>query len=150
MQNKVRQFHLKYGHPVSDWPQYRPDPAVLDLRIKLIEEETEEMLDALRGLKAHLELPHDQQYAAAVAAFLEEILDGAADSNYVIAGTMVTLGLPLHAAETAVHLSNMTKEVVPKLPHEKYGKGGGKGKDYQPPDIKALIERAGLVGWENV
>ena len=59
-----------------------------------------------------------------------EIADGLADVLYLVLGTCGMLDIPIDAVLEEVHRSNMTK-----------GKWAVKGKDYEPPRIKEILER---------
>ena len=59
-----------------------------------------------------------------------EIADGLADVIYIVIGTCGILGVPIEEVLEEVHRSNMTKD-----------KGAVKGKDYEPPKIKEILER---------
>lgn len=62
------------------------------------------------------------------------LLDGLADTLYVIAGTAVAYGMPLEYAFQEVHASNMTKSSRPNDVRLRT-----KGDEYQPPDIAAVL-----------
>ena len=59
-----------------------------------------------------------------------EIADGLADVLYLVLGTCGMLGIPIDAVLEEVHRSNMTKS-----------DGAVKGKNYEPPRIKEILER---------
>lgn len=121
-EEKLKEFHLKYGHLISEVPTINIPEKVKDLRIKLIEEEWEEMR---RGLF------NDD---------LVEIADGAADLIYVIIGTCVSYGIPITRIFNEVHNSNMTKTAVKAVDGQKYGTTNPKGPDYRPPDIETILK----------
>lgn len=111
----VRDFHLKFGHPVSDSPAH---PSLDDevFRAKLVREETQELLAAL------------------ASEGLAEIAQECVDVLVVVLGTMVTYGLPLDPFWEAVHSANMAKEPNP---------AGGKPikpAGWHKPDYHALLE----------
>jgi predicted HAD superfamily Cof-like phosphohydrolase len=84
------EFHKKFGHLISPVPSI-PDKATMLLRTRLIEEEVGELLEAL------------------ATKDLVEIADGAADSIYVILGTLESYGITLQPIWDIVHKSNMSK-----------------------------------------
>jgi len=58
-----------------------------------------------------------------------EIADGLADVIYIVIGTCGILNIPIGPVLEEVHRSNMTKD-----------KGAVKGKNYERPDIKKVLE----------
>lgn len=77
--DKVKEFHLAFGQPAPSnctATKYVVDRNLLNLRRRLMLEETIEILDAI--------VKHD----------LVEIMDGLADLIYVAAGTLVSYGYP--------------------------------------------------------
>lgn len=87
---KVKEFHVVYGQPVGDYPQFLT-PERLELRKRLIREEYREFLDAV----AEGDLTN---------AFKE-----LADLVYVVTGIAVEMGGDLDAVFAEVHKSNMSK-----------------------------------------
>ena len=118
----LREFHaalnvhggLAPATPTTDIPGW-----VRDLRIRLLDEEVEELREAMQ------------------AGDLEKIADGIADIVYVAVGTAVPYGIPFDAVMAEVHRSNMTKDNDPDL--GKLVKGPG----YQPPRIAEILAAAG-------
>lgn len=98
--------------------------------------------DDVRLLRVHLMSEELAETVDAMAAGDElELLDGLADLLYVTYGTAVHFEMPLDDAFEEVHDANMSKT---------YGawtdRGGnrGKGGDYRPPDLAAVLaERKG-------
>jgi predicted HAD superfamily Cof-like phosphohydrolase len=89
----VEEFHRTFGLMVADRPVARIPDEVLDLRVRLLEEELREYR------------------LAAEAGDLVAVADGLTDLLYVLFGAYVTHGLQ-HLAEpllVEVHRSNMTK-----------------------------------------
>lgn len=101
----VRQFHEKFGLTVNDLPTV-PDDREIRLRIRLIKEETEEVIaelvKLLRQRQLGVRLPEQIET-------LQAVLGELADLRYVVEGTAVSLGLPIDEAFEAVHRANMTK-----------------------------------------
>lgn len=108
----VTSFHKKCDLPVGD--PYNPDVTRnWDLRIKLLEEELQELKDA-KGDPI-------------------ESADALADLAYVIFGAAVDWGVPLPDMLSEVHRSNMTKEPIKREDGKVM-----KGPHYQAPDIKRV------------
>lgn len=119
LQNSVHDFHVLMGCPVGDLSA----PALSDqaLRMALIDEEVEELRDALKR-------------GDLVAA-----VDALADIQYVVAGAAVTWGVFLGPVLEEVHDSNMAKApggVVQKKPNGKILKPEG----WRPPNIQGVLE----------
>jgi predicted HAD superfamily Cof-like phosphohydrolase len=114
----LREFHaskaihggLMPGRPTAEVP-----PDVRDLRIALLDEEVEELREAM------------------VKGDIVAIADGIADVVFVAVGTAVPYGIPFDAVLREVFRSNMTK--VNDIPKAKLTKGPG----YEPPDIAAAL-----------
>ena len=87
MQDKVREFHSKFGVNVGESVGFRD----VDLRIDLINEEVMELKDAVE----------DEDMVGAA--------DALADILYVVFGAAVTWGIPLESVFNIVHEHNMRK-----------------------------------------
>jgi hypothetical protein len=132
-------FHNKYGHLVNEKPTGNVHEGIINLRIRLINEEVnEELIVALNRLKRATPETED--------TLLEEVLDGAVDSIYVILGTLLTLGLPFGHAFAEVQRSNMSKTAPDPNrvvdPTQKYQVKTPKGPDFEPPNLSAVISLA--------
>lgn len=117
-QQMVREFHRAMGHPWHTKPQLIPMREV-DLRLSLIEEEVEELTDALMN---------DD---------LEGIAQEIADVLYVLYGIAGAHGLDMQPLFAEVHRANMAKQGGPTIPGGKQGKPPG----WQPPDIAACLAK---------
>jgi predicted HAD superfamily Cof-like phosphohydrolase len=103
----LREFHaskaihggLMPGRPTAEVP-----PDVRDLRIALLDEEVEELREAM------------------VKGDIVAIADGIADVVFVAVGTAVPYGIPFDAVLREVFRSNMTK--VNDIPKAKLGQRG--------------------------
>lgn len=73
---------------------------------------------------------------------IDEALSALGD---VLAGHAAGLDLPLPELFDEVHRSNSTKDAAPAAGSVDYGKRGGKGLSYSPPDIAKVLRNA---GWE--
>lgn len=111
-------FHLKYEHTVNNTP-ILPSPTDVTLRERLIKEESEELLEAIRNED------------------MVKIADGIADLLYVTFGTAITYGIPIDNIFGEVHASNMTK----MNKKDGYGKTI-KGDNFREPQIAEVLERA--------
>lgn len=122
----VLEFHEKYGHLISSKPTTGISVAVKQLRMKLIQEEMEELIT--KGIEKNN---------------LEEIADGLADLVYVAIGTAISYGIPFDRVFQEVHRSNMTKtavKVTDAAAGSKYGSGNPKGSGFSPADIESILE----------
>ena len=117
-QEMVTEFHKAFGSPIG--VDHATSPQELrDLRVKLIEEEFEELSNA-------------ENY--------ENLLKEFADLVYVLYGACVTFGWDLDEAVRRVHLSNMSK-LDPVTGQPIYREDGKvlKGPNYKEPDLKDLV-----------
>lgn len=111
----VRQFHEAMGLPL-DQP-WKPFTSLEKLRLRLINEEFDEVLDA----KSKTEM-------------LKEL----ADLVYVAYGYAVTYGWDLDEAFLRVHSSNMSK-LHNGIPQYRDDGKVLKGPNYQPPNLEDLV-----------
>jgi predicted HAD superfamily Cof-like phosphohydrolase len=118
-QRLVRAFHDRFLRDNRQTPALR-DEGMLDLRVRLLEEETREFAEAARSRD------------------LVEMADALADVLYVILGTANVLGIDLEPIFKEVHRSNMTKRSPGNTPAKAV-----KGEDWSPPDIRAELLRQG-------
>lgn len=120
----VADFHRICDAHTASRPKI-PDDGLIALRERLIEEEFDELMDAM--------LEDD----------LAQIGKESADLIYVIVGLNLTYGIPLDQIWDAVHASNMAKAdpVTGKVLKREDGKVL-KGPDWVPPDIEKIIEDA--------
>lgn len=121
----VLQFHKKYRKTIGDPrnPNIDVDQA---FRLKLIDEELQELRDALNGAL----FPTKLAQQAAVA-------DALGDLVYVVCGSAVTWGIDMLPVVNEIHASNMTKD-VPALGTDSTLKVV-KGTEYQPPDLERVL-----------
>lgn len=111
----VRQFHELFGQsdaPAPDITKHR------ELRVRLIEEEFDELYDALNG--------ND----------VIGVADSLADLMYVVIGSALQWGIPLERVFAEVHRSNMTKQGGDKRADGKILKGP----NCSPPDLSFVLE----------
>jgi predicted HAD superfamily Cof-like phosphohydrolase len=115
---QVAQFMYKHKQTIRIVPAIPESMDERTLRVKLIAEEAEELINAIR---------RDD---------LVEIADGIAGLLYVTFGTALTYGLPIESLFMEVHKSNMSK---PKLGHDDAGVKVPKG-TYRRPQLAAIIQ----------
>ena len=91
---KVHHFNQTFGATTHQDPQkdiFKRDPKLVELRMKLIREEVEELEDAVKN--------HD----------LTETIDALSDILYVVYGAGSSFGIDLDQTFNLVHESNMSK-----------------------------------------
>ena len=117
---KVKQFMITFGQEVKDKPEF-PNDKIVDLRIKLIEEELKELKDAIKNKD------------------IVEVADALTDILVVTYGGAAAWGLEIDKCFSEVHRSNMSKLSADGKPiHNEYGKVM-KGPNYSPPDLEKFI-----------
>ncbi len=117
----VREFHEKFGHPVESRPQLA-SPATVELRVGLIDEERDELDEALLNKS------------------LVQIADALTDLLYVIYGMGHVYGINLDKTFAEVHRSNLSKLGADGKPI--YRESDGKilkGPGYSPPDLATVL-----------
>ena len=125
-QDKVEEFMTTFGQEVKDAPGW-PEEKVLQLRIALVEEEVDELLDGV-----------DRRDITNVAKELVDIL-------YVVYGMGRSLGIDLDECFDEVHKSNMSKLQDGEVLYSTSGKVL-KGKDYFEPELDRILYRYSQVG----
>ena len=117
---KVKQFMSTFGQEVKDRAEF-PDDKIVNLRIKLIEEELQELKDAIKNKD------------------IVEVADALTDILVVTYGGAAAWGLEIDKCFSEVHRSNMSKLSADGKPiYNDYGKVI-KGPNYSPPDLKKFI-----------
>ena len=101
-QSDVDLFMLAMGQEVRYSPVIPPADEI-DLRIDLITEEFDETIAALLACKG----------SGPSNAHMAEVMDGIADSIYVLLGTATAFGIELAPIWEEVHASNMRKTEGP-------------------------------------
>jgi predicted HAD superfamily Cof-like phosphohydrolase len=117
----VKEFMVKFGHPVYGTPRLIEDKGWEDMRVGLIEEELEE-------LKAAVE-----------ARDIVGIADALGDLEYVVNGMALGCGINLPAVVKEIHRSNMTKLGPDGKPIYREDGKILKGKDYEPPNLEKVL-----------
>ena len=122
----VLEFHEAFNLPTGN----REDLTIelIDLRVKLLREELEEVETALYAF-------YNEPCVAREADVLKELCD----LNYVLSGTAVVFGLDLEEAFYRVHESNMSKLGDDGKPIYRDDGKVLKGSKYMPPFLEDLI-----------
>lgn len=92
VQKALEDFHIAFNHVKNATPTV-PSPETKALRLKLLKEEYEELVEAIEN---------DD---------LAEILHEAVDLVYVAVGVTTSYGLPFNAGFEEIHQANMRKQV---------------------------------------
>ena len=118
--NKVKTFMNTYGQEVKEKASF-PENKIVQLRIDLIEEELNELKEAVKN--------ND----------IVEVADALTDILYVTYGAGHSFGIDLDKCFDEVQQSNMSKLGVDGKPI--YNESGKvmKGPDYFAPDLKKII-----------
>ena len=118
--NKVKSFMNTYGQEVKETATF-PENKIVQLRINLIEEELNELKEAVKN--------ND----------IVEVADALTDILYVTYGAGHSFGVDLDKCFDEVQQSNMSKLGVDGKPI--YNESGKvmKGPDYFAPDLKKII-----------
>lgn len=117
---KVKNFMITYGQEVKESASF-PDENIIKLRIKLIQEELEELEQALNDKN------------------LLEVADALTDILYVTYGAGHSFGINLDACFEEVQRSNMSKLDEDGKPiYNEYGKVM-KGPNFSKPNLKQFI-----------
>lgn len=117
-QAMVAEFHRKFKIPVGDRPAI-PGEAVRQLRVRLIQEEFDELQEAMS--------------AKTLPAVAKEL----ADLLYVVYGTAVSYGLDMEPVFREVHRSNLSKVGGFKREDGKWVKPP----TYSPADVESLLAK---------
>jgi predicted HAD superfamily Cof-like phosphohydrolase len=143
---QVAQFHRAFGYPVRSVPAVPESANEIRLRLRLILEEFQELVeahtrgdlfswvnDAFHDIRNHIDstMPDDVDLVATA--------DALADLDYVIAGTRLTYGIPGAEVAAEVHASNMRKVGGKPDENGKLQKPDG----WTPPNVEGVLRRAG-------
>lgn len=129
----VAEFHRAYG---SQSDVVNPDFGLLELRSKLIAEESKEVRDAFADYMIHLHYPVGKSTAELKAYLAKEL----ADLLYVTFGAFDALGMNAAVVFNRVHRSNMSKLGEDGKPIYREDGKVLKGPNYQPPFLEDLFE----------
>ena len=127
----VQEFHSKFKHPIDEqWTT-----TLLELRLKLIREESgevmEEFVDMLMDLERGKPVSTVQK---------TKLLKELCDLQYVLSGAAVALGLDIQTAFIRVHNSNMSKLGDDGKPVYREDGKIIKGDNYRPPNLEDLVK----------
>jgi len=127
----VEEFHSSFKHAIdAPWTS-----TLLELRMKLIREESDEVKEEFVNMIMDLERGKSVSLVQR-ANILKELCD----LQYVLSGTAVALGLDLEVAFNRVHRSNMSKLGDDgKVVYREDGKII-KGDNYKPPNLEDLVK----------
>lgn len=153
--DRVREFHLAFGHPVSDVVTV-PSSATRLLRFRLLLEEVFEYGRAV-GISSLCEQPQgefENDVKLCVAGYrvnerysvnTVEAADALGDIDYVSAGASLCHGFPAEAVAAEIHRANMSK--LGENGNPIYGVGGrvAKGPNYTPPDVLSVLVQHGWL-----
>jgi predicted HAD superfamily Cof-like phosphohydrolase len=142
-QTLVTEFHAKMGLPVASEPTVGT-PRQRELRVRLMLEEVLEFakaagvnVTAWDGAEAvGVYSTADLRFEASERGDLVQMTHELADVQYVVSGTAVELGLPVHEAIPLIHEANMRKEPV-------LDSGGKvrKPEGWVPADVSGLLKK---------
>lgn len=117
---RVREFHNTYKCVINESPTI-PDIDTIEVRFRLIEEELDEVVEAI------------------IEEDFEAIAKELADLLYVVYGTGHNFGIDLDAAFAEVHRSNMTKLDENGQPIFREDGKVLKGPNYEEADMSKVI-----------
>ena len=126
-QQMVTAFHRAFDIVIGTSPAI-PDEATCALRVSLIQEEFDELREALA-----------QRDVEAVAKELADLL-------YVVYGTAVSCGMDMAPVFREVHRSNMSKVGGHKRADGKWLKPP----DYSPARLQPILAAQGALGYQSV
>ena len=125
----VREFHEVFECAVSDTPT-KGDPALRELRVRLIAEELKEFADAC-GVYFEYGVGSNRYNKPNLLGMADALID----LDYVVSGSMVSFGLNQWDGVCEVHRSNMSKAGADGKPiRNELGKVL-KGPNYVPPNL---------------
>ena len=127
----VQEFHSKFNHPIDEqWTS-----SLLELRLKLIREESGEVMEEFVDMLMDLERGKPVS-TAQKANLLKELCD----LQYVLSGAAVSLGLDIQTAFIRVHNSNLSKLGEDGKPVYREDGKVIKGPNYKPPNLEDLVK----------
>ena len=119
--NKVKLFMESFGQEVKSKPEFPSDDTV-KLRIELISEELQELVDACK------------------AGDIIEVADALTDILYVTYGAAHSFGIPIDECFKEVQRSNMSKLGEDGKPIYREDGKVMKGPSYFKPDLKNVLQ----------
>ncbi len=121
--NKVKLFMESFGQEVKSKPEFPSDDTV-KLRIELISEELQELVDACK------------------AGDIIEVADALTDILYVTYGAAHSFGIPIDECFKEVQRSNMSKLGEDGKPIYREDGKVMKGPNYSVPNLKNVLQTA--------
>ena len=118
--DKVREFHETYGAEIRKEPDWPADTSIA-LRISLLDEELDELRDAIAELD------------------IVGVADALGDILYVAYGAGHTFGIDLDRVFAEIHRSNMSKLGSDGKPIRRDDGKVLKGPNYSPPDLQFIV-----------
>ncbi|MCP4417127.1 MAG: hypothetical protein GY805_10920 [Chloroflexi bacterium] len=128
---KIQEFHAAIGSPLPKVP-LPPSLDTLALRHKLIQEEYEEMTEALEELTAVLRAKQANP-SVDITNWVHELTD----LLYVTYGAILACGVDANAVFSEVHRANLSKVGGPRRADGKLLKPPG----WRPADVRGVIAR---------
>lgn len=135
---RVKQFMVKFGHPVYDEPTVIEDHGWEKMRLALIQEEYAELLDAC-GYTESARWIRDVVLIKGGDTDLVEAADALGDLEYVINGAALGMGINLPEIVKEIHRSNMTKLGPDGKPIYREDGKILKGEGYEKPDLRKVL-----------
>lgn len=145
MQQQVREFHYKFGHPVGETPAFSRQALRSDL---ILEEAIETAVATVGTEQAILQLEYklaELRGAPAKAPDLVEAIDGKCDLLYVTFGAAIEEGVDLQPFFDEVHRTNMLKVGGATRADGKTLKPEG----WKPPRIAQMLEKLTHVSHDD-
>ena len=121
--NKVRQFMEAFEQEVKDKPEW-PDEDTVNLRVDLIEEEYDELKQAIYSHNGSM----------------TDVADALSDILYVVYGMAHSFGIDIDNCFREVHVSNMSKLGEDGKPIYREDGKVIKGPNYKPPNLDQYIK----------
>lgn len=132
--SRVREFHLAFNQPAPRHPTV-PDADLAALRMRLIREEYEEVVEESNTLLSQLRSGASPD---AVVATMQRLVKEVSDLRYVAEGALVAYGVE-PAAYNEVHRSNMSKLGEDGKPVRREDGKALKGPNYSPADPELMF-----------
>lgn len=128
----VTEFHKAMNAPIG--LPLNSAPELIQLRMELLEEECNELLDVLDDIRDSL-----MQGLEPLPSDVENLYKEMADVQYVLSGLAVSFGIPLQTAFNRVHESNMSKLHDDGTPRYRADGKVLKGANYKEPVMSDLV-----------